>query len=128
MFGCPITVRLPGKRPAKLDTHATKGIFLGFTATENNVYYLDSRSKKIKIATHVTFDEAGFTLPDVSQTILQKRLQEDIKQLANATPLTPMEAAVNTTAYPSNAYPPMLSYPHGRRIRLLGTTCSVPAQ
>jgi len=56
-------VRLPGRRPAKLDNHTASGIFLGYTATDHNVYYRDTQTGKIKIATHVTFDEAGFTVP-----------------------------------------------------------------
>lgn len=75
VFGCPVIARLPGKHPAKLDVHAAMGIFLGFTATDHNIYYQDIATKKIKIATHVTFDEAGYTIPpsDLSQT--QHRLQ-----------------------------------------------------
>jgi hypothetical protein len=34
IFGCPVIVKNPGKRPAKLDTHTSAGIFLGYTATE----------------------------------------------------------------------------------------------
>jgi hypothetical protein len=46
IFGSPIVARLPGKRPAKLDTHATTVIFLGYTATENNIYYMDITTRK----------------------------------------------------------------------------------
>jgi hypothetical protein len=59
VFGSPVISRSPGKRPAKLDTHAVTGIFLGFTATEQSIYYQDTTSKCIKIATHVSFDEAS---------------------------------------------------------------------
>ncbi len=51
------------------------GIFLGFTATEHNIYYQDTASKRIKIATHVSFDEAGYTLPNTTRTQLQHILQ-----------------------------------------------------
>lgn len=47
LFGCPVTVRNPGRRPAKLDIHATTGIFLGFTATNKNIYYIDNTTKKV---------------------------------------------------------------------------------
>jgi hypothetical protein len=47
------------------------GIFLGFTATEQSIYYQDTTSKCIKIATHVSFDEAGYTLPTTARTHLQ---------------------------------------------------------
>ena len=48
MFGSPVIVRLPGERSAKLDTHTAHGTFLGFTATDHNVYYRDSKTKRIK--------------------------------------------------------------------------------
>jgi len=76
IFGSPVIARLPGWRPAKLDAHTTSGIFLGFTATEKNVYYRDTTSGKIKIGTHITFDEAGFTLPRQSLTPTQRALQD----------------------------------------------------
>jgi dUTP pyrophosphatase len=74
IFGSPITARNPGRRPAKLDIHASHGIFLGYTATHRNVYYLDSNTKKVKISMHVIFDEAGYTLPPSHRTILQQHL------------------------------------------------------
>jgi hypothetical protein len=75
IFGSPIVARLPGRRPAKLDTHATTGIFLGYKATENNIYYMDNTTRKIKIATHVTFDE-GYTVPPAQCTQIQHKLQQ----------------------------------------------------
>jgi hypothetical protein len=74
IFGSPVTARNPGRRPAKLDVHASHGIFLGYTATDHNVYYLDSNTKKVKISMHVIFDEAGYTLPPSHQTVLQQHL------------------------------------------------------
>jgi len=63
IFGCPVVCPLPGKQPSKLDTHAATGIFLGYTATENNIYYQDTQTKRIKIATHMMFDEVGYVVP-----------------------------------------------------------------
>lgn len=74
VFGCPIIARLPGKRPDKLDAHAAMGVFLGYTATDNNINYQDTATKK-KIATHVTFDEAGYTLPPAALSQTQRQLQ-----------------------------------------------------
>ena len=72
IWGCPVVVKTPGKRPAKLDHNTTSGIFLGYTATDHNIYYQDAKTKRIKIAPHVQFDEAGMTLPksQLSPTIL----------------------------------------------------------
>jgi dUTP pyrophosphatase len=75
IFGCPIITKLSGKRPAKLDSHTATGIFLGYTATDKNVYYQDTILKKIKVTTHVIFDEAGFTVPKLQLTPIQEALQ-----------------------------------------------------
>jgi hypothetical protein len=75
VFGSPIIARQPGKRPAKLDSNSSVGIFLGYTATANNIYYMDHNTKKIKIGTHVVFDEAGYTIPPANRTVFQERLQ-----------------------------------------------------
>ena len=75
IFGSPVISRLPGRRPAKLDSHTSGGIFLGFTATSHNIYYRDSETKCIKIATHITFDEAGYSVPTHAQTPSQQALQ-----------------------------------------------------
>ena len=72
IFGCPVVVKNPGRRPAKLDHHTSTGIFLGYTATDHNIYYKDSKTQRVKIATHVQFDEAGTTIPrsELSPTII----------------------------------------------------------
>lgn len=75
IFGSPIIARLPGKCPPKLDTHAVKGIFLGYTATMNNIYYMDIHTSEVKITTHVVFDEAGYTIPPSERTLIQQNLQ-----------------------------------------------------
>ena len=76
IFGCPVVVRNLGRKPAKLDTHTTAGIFLGYTATEKNITYMDSVTKRFKTATHVVFDEAGMTLPASELTPAAKMLQQ----------------------------------------------------
>lgn len=76
VFGCPVIVKLRGQKRAKLDKHTSHGIFLGFTATDHNVYYQDYATGRIKIATHVTFDEAGFTLPTSELSPGMKILQQ----------------------------------------------------
>mmetsp|Transcript_1233 Transcript_1233/g.1891 ORF Transcript_1233/g.1891 Transcript_1233/m.1891 type:complete len:453 (+) Transcript_1233:2258-3616(+) len=76
IFGSPVIVRLRGPRPAKLDHHTTHGVFLGYPATDHNIYYQDFKTKRIKLATHVTFDEAGWTLPLKERSIGMLELQE----------------------------------------------------
>mmetsp|Transcript_10383 Transcript_10383/g.14952 ORF Transcript_10383/g.14952 Transcript_10383/m.14952 type:complete len:1434 (-) Transcript_10383:2326-6627(-) len=76
VFGCPVIVRHIGPRKAKLDLNTTVGIFLGYTATDKNVVYMDSVTKRFKTATHVIFDEAGHTLPVAQLTPSAKALQK----------------------------------------------------
>jgi hypothetical protein len=67
---------LPGTRAAKLDAHTAAGIFLGYTPTEKNIYYQDINTLCIKSATHVTFDEANYTVPKVLISPAMALLQE----------------------------------------------------
>jgi dUTP pyrophosphatase len=76
VFGCPIIARQPGKRPTKLDNHTTTGRFLGYTATDKNIYYIDDQTRRIKITTYCTFDEAAMTLPAIEQPPSAKVLQQ----------------------------------------------------
>jgi hypothetical protein len=76
VFGCPVIVKHPGKRPTKLDLHTSAGRFLGYTATDKNIYYIDNTTRRIKIATHCTFDVAGMTLPPLKQSPASKALQQ----------------------------------------------------
>ncbi len=76
VFGCPIIIRHAGPRKAKLDINTTVGTFLGYTATDKNVLYIDSITKHVKTATHVIFDEAGLTLPAAQLTPSAKALQK----------------------------------------------------
>jgi hypothetical protein len=76
IFGCPVIIKNPGRRPAKLDMNTSAGRFLGYTATDKNVYYIDNTTRRIKIATHCQFDEAGMTLPPSEQSPASKALQQ----------------------------------------------------
>lgn len=76
VFGCPVVIKNPGRRPTKLDMNTSAGRFLGYTATDRNVYYLDTTTRRLKIATHCVFDEAGMTLPPAEHTPAIKALQQ----------------------------------------------------
>lgn len=127
VFGSPIIARLPGRRPAKLDAHTTRGIFLGFTATDKNIYYRDSTSGKIKIGTHITFDEAGFTLPKQSITPTQRALQDaghidtplhTTQGQQHIEPQGPAEDTLLVQLLSDNARMPVRSTPHSAGLDL----------
>ena len=64
IFGCPVTVKKPGRRATKLANHSYRGIFLEFVNTSDNIRYYDTKTKRIKIGSHVIFDEGHFTSND----------------------------------------------------------------
>ena len=74
-FGCRIFTKKPGKRPAKLDHHTSNGIFLGYTSTMKNVYYIDDKTNVVKIGCHAIFDEVHFTVPRNKTPMAAQTLQ-----------------------------------------------------
>lgn len=75
IFGCRIFAKLTGKRRTKLDHHTAKGIFLGYTASNKIMRYIDEKTGVIKTATHAIFDEACMTLPSNKTPISARTLQ-----------------------------------------------------
>jgi len=60
VFGSRVCVKRTGKRRAKLDQHAFTGIFIGYTATDANIRYIDVQSGVVKTSHHAVFDECWF--------------------------------------------------------------------
>jgi hypothetical protein len=52
-----------GKRRSKLDCHDFKGIFLEYTATDQNIIYLDMDYERVKPSHHAQFDEEWYLQP-----------------------------------------------------------------
>jgi Integrase core domain. len=63
VFGCNVYIRPPGRRSSKLDVHVIKGKFLGYMSTMKQIYYLEDKTHKIKIAAHAHFDEGLANVP-----------------------------------------------------------------
>ncbi len=62
-FGSRVCVKQSGNRRCKLDHNDFTGIFLGYTATTQNIIYLDLTSGIVKSSHHVIFDEAWYLQP-----------------------------------------------------------------
>jgi hypothetical protein len=77
VFGCDVFVCPPGRRPSKLDIHAIRGRFLGYTSTLKQIYYLEYATSKIKVAANVRFDEG-------MSTVSLDQLPPDVLQLRRA--------------------------------------------
>ena len=75
IFGSRVFARKPGKRPAKMDHHTSKGVFLTTTATSGNVNFIDDATGLIMTGTHVMFDEAHMTVPAAKAPLAAQALQ-----------------------------------------------------
>ena len=62
-FGSRVCVKRTGSRRCKLDRHDFTGIFLGYTAMDQNIIYLDLDSDVVKSCHHAVFDEAWYLQP-----------------------------------------------------------------
>jgi hypothetical protein len=60
LFGAQVCVKRTGKRRSKLDCHDFTGIFLGYSATDQNIQYLDLMSGVVKSSHHAQFDEVWY--------------------------------------------------------------------
>jgi hypothetical protein len=62
-FGSHVCVKRTGSCQCKLDHHNFTGIFLGYTATDQNITYLNLNSGIVKFCHHAIFDEAWYLHP-----------------------------------------------------------------
>lgn len=60
IFGVRVFVRCPGTKPAKLGKHTYMGVFLGYTASNQNKRYINIMLGQVKMAYHIIFDEAHY--------------------------------------------------------------------
>ncbi len=71
---------------AKLDYHHFDGIFIGYTATDQNIRYINANSGLIKRSHRAVFDEAWYLQPLqllAVQLLYDLRLQEDDKHVTS---------------------------------------------
>lgn len=105
VFGSRVCVKVTGKRKAKLNRHDFTGIFIGYTATDDNIRYIDVHSGVVKTSHHAVFDEAWYlqsSRPPAAQLLYDMGMEPDIDQIEDE--LDTQEAA---------PYPPIpLHAPH----------------
>ena len=75
IFGSCVYSRNPGKHPYKLDNHSSHGTFIGYTATDKNINYIDSQTGCIKTTAHAIFDKACMSLPAAKAPLAAQTLQ-----------------------------------------------------
>ncbi len=90
MFGVRVCAKRTGILRCKLDRHDFTGIFLGYTATDQNILYLDLNSGIVKLCHHAIFDEAWYmqpTRPPAAQLLYDLGLESDFESvLVDGTP------------------------------------------
>ena len=75
IFGSRVYARKSGNCAAKLDNHAAEGIFLCFSAMDNNLYFIDDATGKIRMGQHVIFDKAHMSVPAGKAPLAAQALQ-----------------------------------------------------
>jgi hypothetical protein len=63
LFGSRVCMWHTGARQAKLDRHDFTGIFLGYSASDQNILYLDLELGLVKLSHHARFNEAWYLQP-----------------------------------------------------------------
>ena len=111
VFGSRVCVKRAGDRRAKLDHNDFTGIFLGYTATDENVIYIDLKTGVVKTSHHATFDEAWYlqpTRPPAAQLLHDMGLEFEDDQHASEVSDTPDTAlaSVSTAEFNAAPYPP----------------------
>jgi hypothetical protein len=95
LFGARVCVKSTGVQRCKLDRHDFTGIFLGYTATDQNILYLDLDSGIVKSCHHAVFDEAWYmqpTRPPAAQLLYDLGLEPDSPVAPPAIPVAPSRA------------------------------------
>jgi hypothetical protein len=107
-FGSRVCVKQTGSRRCKLDRHDFTGIFLGYTATDQNILYLDLDSGIVKWCHHAVFDEAWYlqaTRPPAAQLLYDLGLEAETESMTVDGPLHP--TPIGTVSPISVTWPPM---------------------
>ncbi len=106
-------VKRTGSRCCKLDCHDFTSIFLGYTATDQNIIYLDTFSGVVKSCHHAVFDEAWYlqpTRPPVAQLLYDLGLEVETSFVTHDGPLHPTPAS--TISLIAVLWPPSFPVPH----------------
>jgi hypothetical protein len=107
-FGSRVCVKQTGSRRCKLDRHDFTGIFLGYTATNQNIMYLDLDSGIVKSCHHAVFNKAWYlqpTRPPAAQLLYDLGLEADTASMTVDGPLHP--TPIGTVSPVSVKWPPM---------------------
>jgi hypothetical protein len=112
VFGSRVCVKKSGDRPAKLDNHAFHGVFIGYTATDKNIRYIDLDSGVVKSCHHAVFDEAWYTQekrPPTAQLLYTLGAGKELLPSSNSQLCLSDSSSQTTSVVPLNDDPPLSS-------------------
>jgi hypothetical protein len=103
MFGSRVCVKRTGHQCSKLDRHDFTGIFIGYTAPDQNFVYIDLNSGLVKSSHHAQFNEAWYlqdSRPPTAQLLYDLGVEADDDPLLDSDPTITAVLAL---------YPPLVS-------------------
>ena len=106
MFGSRVCVKQSGDRQSKLDRHDFTGIFLGYTASDHNIRYLDLDSGVVKSSHHAVFDEAWYMhphRPPAAQLLFDLGLEPEDCMVSEIGPVNELNDALYPPSVPMMA-------------------------
>ncbi len=111
LFGSWVCVKVSGIRHGKLGRHDLKGIILGYTATDQNIVYLDLNTSVVKQNHHAQFDEVWYlqsSRPPVAQLLYDIGIEPNPAHYSKAGILMPLVLKLEPIVAPRVPWPPML--------------------
>ena len=109
VFGSRVCVKVMGKRKSKLNRHDFTGIFIGYSATDDNIRYIDVHSGVVKTSHHAVFDKAWYLQPrrpPAAQLLYDMGMEQD------ETPMTIPPPTPPPAPYPIIPKSPLQKPPH----------------
>ena len=86
-------MKVTGKRSSKLNRHDFTGIFIGYSATNDNIRYIDVHSGVVKTSHHAVFDEAWYLQPrrpPAAQLLFDMGMEPDFQD-TDSTNISPQQ-------------------------------------
>ena len=83
---------MTGKQKSKLNRHNFTGIFIGYTATDDNIRYIDVHLGAVKTSHHAVFDEAWYLQPrrpPAAQLLYEMGMEHDDTHTSLPSPRPP---------------------------------------
>jgi hypothetical protein len=109
LFGSWVCVKQTGNWRGKLDRHDFTGIFIGYTASNQNIIYIDLDSGLVKRSHHAQFDEAWYLQPHcplAAQLLYDLGLEDDDEAILPF-PAEPTDSIASTPLPPISPSMPL---------------------